>query len=367
MEAMVTMSCSSDKAQKPAEGFQSAPFGEIAAGEAVEIYSLTGAGGAGVAISNYGGAIVSLKVPDRRGRIDDVVLGFDTLEGYLAGLAYFGAIIGRYGNRIARGAFTLNGVQYKLATNNGQNHLHGGVRGFDKVVWQVHRASPRTLELRYTSVDGEEGYPGELESTVTYRWTESNELRIDYRATTDKDTVVNLTSHSYFNLKGHGEGEITDHLVTINADRFTPVNEHLIPTGELRKVKGTPFDFRQPRPIGERIDSEHQQIAFGGGYDHNLVLNRSGAELELAARVVEPKSGRVMEVLTTEPGLQFYTGNFLDGARGKAGKVYPKRAGFCMETQHFPDSMNQPKFPPVVLKPGSTYQSTTVYRFSVEP
>jgi aldose 1-epimerase len=338
-------------------------FGKTGDGQPVDLYTLTNAGGAEVAIMNYGGVVVSLKVPDRAGAAADVVFGFDTFEPYLTPPPYFGAIIGRYGNRIARGRFKLNGVEYKLAVNNGQNALHGGIRGFDKVLWTVKENGP-ALELSYLSKDGEEGYPGNLQAAVTYSWNDANELKIDYAATTDKDTVVNLTNHSYFNLAGQGEGDILGHLVMIDADRFTPVDAGLIPTGELKPVEGTPFDFRKSTVIGARIDTPDQQLKFGKGYDHNFVLNHSSATPTLAARVTEPRTGRAMEVLTTEPGLQFYTGNFLDGTiKGKGGKTYVHRGAFCMETQHFPDSPNQPNFPSTVLKAGQKYQTTTIYRF----
>jgi len=344
------------------------PFGQTAEGAAVELYTLTNQNGLEVAITNYGGAVVSIKAPDRNGNLADVVLGFDTLDGYLKEHPYFGSLIGRYGNRIGKGRFTLNGVAYVLARNNGENHLHGGLKGFDKVVWKPVEATAKdaqTLVLSYLSKDGEEGYPGNLSVTVTYSLNDANELRIDYAATTDKDTVVNLTNHSYFNLAGQGQGDILGHQVMTNADRFTPVDAGLIPTGELRSVEGTPFDFRKPTAIGARINQADQQLKLGRGYDHNFVLNRETEGLALAARVTEPGSGRVLEVLTTEPGLQFYTGNFLDGTiRGKGGKVYGQRYGFCLETQHFPDSPNKPSFPSTVLKPGQRYQSTTVYRFS---
>jgi aldose 1-epimerase len=341
-----------------------------AQGKPVEIYTLKNAGGVEAAITNYGGIVVSLKTPDRSGKFADVVLGFDSLDGYLKEHPYLGAIIGRYGNRIAKGRFKLNGVEYKLATNNGANALHGGLKGFDKVVWtakEVSSPDSPALELTYVSKDGEEGYPGNLTATVRYTLTNKNELRIDYTATTDKDTVVNLTNHSYFNLAGEGAGDILGHQIMIDADRFTPVDEGLIPTGELKPVAGTPFDFRKPHAIGERIDAADEQIRRGKGYDHNFVLNGNMGTMRLAARVVEPKSGRVMEVSTTEPGVQFYTGNFLDGSvKGKGGKAYNFRYGFCLETQHFPDSPNQPKFPSTVLKPGQTYKSTTVYRFTAK-
>jgi aldose 1-epimerase len=351
-----TMSCSSK--------VNSQPFGQTPSGAAVELFTLTNAKGMEAAISTYGGVLVSLKVPDRNGMLGDVVLGFDSLDGYAKPGPYFGAIIGRYGNRIAHGMFTLDGVSYTLAKNNGENSLHGGKQGFDKRIWTAKHSTAQSLELTYLSKDGEEGFPGNLSTTVTYTLTDNNELRIDYSATTDKDTVVNLTNHSYFNLAGQGEGDVLGHQVTINADRFTPVDKSLIPTGELKKVAGTPFDFRQPHAIGERIDSANDQLALGGGYDHNFVINRTASGLEPAATVGEPKTGRVLEVLTTEPGVQFYTANSLGSVTGKGGKVYGRRSAFCLETQHYPDSPNRPDFPPVVLKPGGHYQTSTVYRFS---
>lgn len=356
---------------RPAPGPQ--PFGTTDRGEAVHLYTLKNAHGTEARVLDYGGIIVSLRVPDRNGRFDDVVLGFDSLADYQRGSPYFGAIVGRYGNRIARGRFTLDGRSYTLATNNGRNHLHGGVRGFDKVVWKVapfQHPDSVGLVFSYTSPDGEEGYPGTLHATVTYTLTASNQLIFDYYATTDRATPVNLTQHSYFNLAGDGKGDILGHVVTINADRFTPVDSTLIPIGEIRSVAGTPFDFRTPTPIGARIDQEDEQLRYGPGYDHNFVLNKGGTpnELTLAARVSEPTTGRVMEILTTEPGLQFYSGNFLDGTlRGKHGVVYRHRYGFAMETQHFPDSPNKPAFPSTILHPGEEYRSRTIYRFTVQP
>ena len=342
------------------------PFGKTAEGTDVDLYVLTNRNGVEAAILTYGGIVVSLQAPDRNGRLGDVVLGFDALEGYLKVHPYFGTIVGRYGNRIARGQFTLSGVAYTLARNNGENHLHGGVKGFDKVVWRAAEVSASgvpSLALSYLSKDGEEGYPGNLSAQVVYSLTDKNELKIDYAASTDKDTVVNLTNHSYFNLAG--EGDILEHQLRLHADRFTPVDAGLIPTGELRSVQGTPFDFTRSTPIGARIEQNDEQLKLGGGYDHNFVLTGGGGALAPAAEVYEPKTGRVLEVLTTEPGVQFYTGNFLDGSiTGKAGKVYRRRYGFCLETQHFPDSPNQPTFPSTVLKPGAVYRSTTVYRFS---
>jgi aldose 1-epimerase len=351
-----------------AAGLKKSAFGKNKDGQPVDLFTLTNARGMVVAITNYGGVVVSIQAPDRNGKFADVVLGFDTFEGYLNNTPFFGALVGRYGNRIAKARFTLDGHEYRLAPNDNGNTLHGGLKGFDKRVWKASDVSTKevpALELAYLSKDGEEGYPGNLSVKVTYSLTPNNELKIDYAASTDKETVLNLTNHSYFNLAGQGEGDILSHLMTINADRFTPVDATLIPTGELKSVAGTPLDFRKPTAIGARIDANDQQIKFGRGYDHNFVLNRKDGALILAARVTEPSSGRVLEVLTTQPGLQFYTGNFLDGSiHGKAGKVYPRRSAFCMETQHFPDSPNHPAFPTTVLKPGEHFQSTTVFRFS---
>jgi aldose 1-epimerase len=344
-------------------------FGKTPGGTAVTLYTLTNASGVEAKIMTYGGIVTSLRVPDRNGELNDIVLGYDDLEGYIKNnSSYFGALIGRYGNRIAKGRFSLNGVRYKLAQNNGENHLHGGIRGFDQVVWQASevKGSP-ALKLTYLSKDGEEGYPGNLSVTVIYTLTDKNELKIEYSATTDNDTILNLTNHSYFNLAGAGAGDILGHQVLINADRFTPVDQGLIPTGELACVKGTPMDFTSTTPIGSRIELPFQQLVFCGGYDHNWVLNKTEGALRLAAKVYEEMSGRVMEVYTTQPGMQFYTGNFLDGTiKGKGGLVYGKHYGFCMETQHFPDSPNQPAFPSTVLRPGQEYQQTTVYKFSAE-
>jgi aldose 1-epimerase len=341
------------------------PWGDVG-GRAVDLYTLRNAKGSVVKISNYGGIVQSVCVPCKTGKLGDVVLGYDTLAGYVKETPYFGCLVGRYGNRIAKGRFTLDGRDYTLATNNGPNALHGGLKGFDKVVWDakssVMKAGP-TLELHYVSPDGEEGYPGALDVTATYTWTDNNELRLEYRATTDKPTVVNLTQHSYFNLAG--KGDVLGHVVMIKSDKITPVDSTLIPTGAFMPVKGTPFDFNKPTAIGERIAANHEQIKFGGGYDHNFVIAK-GSGLGLMARVTEPATGRVLEVLSTEPALQFYSGNFLDGhLTGKNGWVYQQRNGFCMEPQHYPDSPNQPKFPTVVLRPGKTYKNTIVYRFGV--
>ena len=335
-------------------------------------YTLKNTHGMELRVLDYGGIIASLAVPDRTGRVDDVVLGFDRLEDYERSSPYFGAIIGRFGNRIARGRFTLDGRTYTLATNDGPNHLHGGVKGFDKVVWEVspfERQDSRGLVLRYTSPDGEEGYPGTLRTTVTYTLTEGNELIFDYEGTSDRATPVNLTQHSYFNLAGEGAGNVLGHELTLNANSFTPVDSTLIPTGEIRSVAGTPFDFRASTAIGARIGQDEEQLRYGRGYDHNFVLDKDAgapASTSLAARVFEPSSGRVMEVHTTEPGVQFYSGNFLDGTlRGKRGAVYSPRSGFTLETQHFPDSPNHQAFPSTVLVPGAEYRSRTVLRFRV--
>jgi aldose 1-epimerase len=339
-------------------------------GANVEIYTLTNANGMEARITNYGATLVSLKVPDRNGVLTDVVFGFDTVDGYTQTPAppYFGATIGRYGNRIGGAKFSLDGKTYALDKNDGANSLHGGKHGFDKVIWTAKpSADGQAISFAYVSKDGEGGYPGNLTATVSYTLSPANEIGIHYTAATDQDTVVNLTNHSYFNLSGPASGEILDHLLTLNADRFTPVDSGLIPTGELRQVDGTPFDFRQPHAIGERINSDDEQIKLGRGYDHNWVLNRSGKGLELAARVLDPKSGRVLEVRTTEPAIQFYTGNFLDGTfKGKGGVAYRHRGALCLETQHYPDSPNHPDFPSTELKPGHTYETATVFRFSVQ-
>jgi aldose 1-epimerase len=353
--------------QKENPGITKSVFGKTPEGQVGDLYTLTNAKGMQVGITNYGGRVVSIMVPDRNGKMADVVIGFDNLDGYLGNNPYFGALIGRYGNRIANARFTLDGVEHKLAANNGPNSLHGGIKGFDKVFWTARETSknPPALELTYVSKDGEEGYPGTLTTKVVYTLEAGNALRIDYHATTDKDTVLNLTNHSYFNLAGEGSGDILKQVMMINADRFTPVDATLIPTGELREVDGTPFDFRKPTAIGARINSDNEQIKLGGGYDHNFVLNRKGPGLTLAARAFDPGSGRELEVTTTQPGIQFYTGNFLDGTiHGKGGKVITRRSAFCLETQHFPDSPNHPKFPTSELKPGQIYHYTTIYKFS---
>ncbi|WP_460637237.1 aldose epimerase family protein [Larkinella harenae] len=337
-------------------------------GKSNDLYVLTNAKGMKVAITNYGGRIVSILVPDKTGKMVDVNLGHSSIDDYLANESFFGTLVGRYGNRIAKGQFTLDGKTYKLATNNGPNSLHGGKKGFNARMWEATPAGNNSLKLRYVSLDGEENYPGTLTVDVTYTLTDDNGIRIDYQATTDKATVVNLTNHAYFNLNGEGAGSVADHLIQINADRYTPVDATLIPTGELAPVAGTPFDLRKPVAIGERQDADHPQIKNGGGFDHNFVLNGGQtAEPRLIATVTSPQTGISMDVLTTEPGVQFYGGNFLNGkVTGKAGKSYEKRHAFCLETQHFPDSPNQSKFPSTVLKPGETYKTTTEYRFSVK-
>ncbi|MEN7548017.1 aldose epimerase family protein [Rapidithrix thailandica] len=343
-------------------------FGTIE-GKEVTLFTLQNSQGMKVKITNYGGIISQLWVPDKEGQLEDVVLGFDHLEDYLKGSPYFGAIVGRYGNRIAKGQFELDGELYSLATNDGSNHLHGGKKGFDKVLWDAEYLVDEKnvkLLLSYHSIDGEEGYPGNLSVKVVYTLTDENALKIEYYATTDKKTIVNLTNHSYFNLKGAGKGDILEHQLTIYASKFSPVNQELIPTGELQPVEGTAFDFRKAVAVGARIQKEDTQLKFGRGYDHNFVLNRTGEQLFEAATVVEPVSGRKMQVFTSEPGVQFYSGNFLDGSlTGKDQRVYEHRYGFCLETQHFPDTPNQPGFPSVILEPGQTYQSTTVYKFSL--
>ena len=346
-----------------------APFGQAADGTPVEIYTLRNSKGMEARIMTYGGIVQSLRVPDKNGNLGDVVLGYDDLGGYLTNSPFFGALIGRYGNRIAKGKFTLDGQEYTLPINNAPNCLHGGDQGFNARVWKVTRADvgpngPR-LELSYLSKDGEEGFPGNLQVTATYTVTDENALRVDFKANTDKDTVCNLTHHSYFNLSGNGE--VLGYLMYINADKFTPVDATLIPTGELRPVAGTPFDFFTPTAIGARIGVDDQQIKYANGYDDNWVLNHAPGELGLAARVEDPVSGRVLTVYTTAPGMQFYTANFLDGTiKGKAGQVYRFRSAFCLEPQDFPDAPNHPDFPSSELKPGETYQSTMIYKFSTK-
>ena len=372
MLILLTTNCKQSDTQKETNvkmNIEKRSFGNVD-GKEVWLFTFKNSSGMKASITNYGATVVTLLVPDRNGKLEDVVLGYDKLEGYLEDSPYFGAIVGRYGNRIAKGRFSINGQEYKLATNNNENHLHGGIKGFDKVVWDaetVEEGNSIGLKLTYLSKDNEEGYPGNLKVTATYWLTEDNELKIDYYATTDKATPVNLTNHSYFNLAGQGNGTILEHELMLNADRFTPVDASLITTGELQPVAGTPMDFRTPIKIGARIDNDDQQIKYGGGYDHNWIINKQNSPLALAAKLFEPSTGRVMEVLTTEPGIQFYSGNFLDGSlTGKDGKVYKYRYGLCLETQHYPDSPNKPEFPSCILEPGKTYQTTTVYRFSTK-
>jgi aldose 1-epimerase len=346
------------------------PFARTKDGISVDLITLRNDAGTEVGILTYGGVIRTLKTADRTGTFDDIVLGFDTLPLYEEKSPFFGTLVGRYGNRIANGRFTLDGQTYPLAKNNGPNHLHGGNKGWDKAVWAAgepfQNANGIGIALSHTSADGDEGYPGTVKAVVTYTLTDSNELVIDYQATTDKPTVINLTQHSYFNLAGAKAQDVLGHELTLNADGYTTVDAGLIPLGRIQPVAGTPFDFKTPTAIGARIDDRHEQIVRGGGYDHNFVLNRTGEGLSLAARVVEPATGRTMAVSTTEPGVQFYTGNFLDGTlTGKGGRVYGRRAGFCLETQHYPDSPNRPNFPSTVLRPGQEYRSKTVFAFGV--
>jgi aldose 1-epimerase len=356
-------------------GAEPTAFGTLSSGQSAQLFTLRNAHGIEVQLTNYGGIIISLKTPDRAGRFSDIVLGYDNLPAYVANSPYFGAIVGRYANRIARGHFTLDGATYTLAVNNGPNSLHGGLRGFDKVVWNARpfqNQEGQGVTLDYTSRDGEEGYPGTLHATVTYTLTADDRLIVDYLATTDKATPINLSQHSYWNLAGDASRDILGHVLTINADAFTPVDSTLIPTGEIAPVQGTPFDFRTPTAIGARVDQrQNTQIRYGNGYDHNWVLNRGGAAsdaLVLAARVVEPSSGRTMEIYTTEPSVQFYSGNFLDGSiTGKGGTVYRFRHGLALETQHYPDSPNHPNFPSTILRPGQQYRSRTVFKFGVTP
>src|SRR5438477_3970698 len=338
-------------------------WGRLADGTAVEIYALRN-GKIEAAITTYGGIVVSLQVPDRKGNMDDVVLGYDSLSQYVSNNPYFGAIVGRYANRIAHGSFLLEGKTYSVPKNNGDNSLHGGTRGFDKVVWKA-KPIKDGIELSYVSRDGEQGYPGTLTATVRYTLNDDG-LRIEYSATTNKPTVVNLTNHSYFNLAGQGKGTILQQQLKIHASRFTPVDSTLIPTGELRSVEGTAFDFRALTPIGQRIAADEDQLHKGRGYDHNWVLDKSQGKLSEAAELYDPGTGRVLQVLTTELGLQFYSGNFLDGTIvGKQGRTYEHRSGLCLETQHFPDSPNHPNFPSTELKPGKRYRSVTAFKFSV--
>ncbi len=371
LAASLAMPVLAEKSAEMAKPMEKKVFGTTADGKTADLYTLKNKNGMQVSITNFGATVVSIIVPDKAGKMADVALGYDDLAGYELNKNYLGVLVGRYGNRIAHGKFSIDGAEYTLAKNNGDNSLHGGIKGFNKAMWEakeVSKGGEPAVEMKYVSKDGEEGYPGNLFVTVVYTLTNKNELKIDYSATTDKKTVVNLTNHTYFNLAGQGSGDILKHDLMINADTFTPVDSGLIPTGELKKVEGTPFDFRRTTAIGARIDASDEQIKLGGGYDHNFVLNRKAATgLSLAARVSDPASGRTMEVWTTEPGVQFYTGNFLDGSfKGKGGGAYQKRTAFCLETQHFPDSPNHPSFPTTLLKPGEKYHTTTVYKFETK-
>ncbi len=366
------MNCSSPQ-QKLADGVKHPVpenFSTVINGKHVSLYTLVNDNGLRVDITNFGGRIVSLLVPDKDGVFDDIVTGYLDIDGFVnSSEAYFGALIGRYGNRIANATFNIDGETYTLVANNGPNSLHGGPGGFHNVVWDAEQIDAQSLRLKYLSADMEEGFPGNLDVTVTYTLTNNDEIHIEYFATTDKPTVVNLTNHAFFNLAGEGSKTINDHVLRILADHYTPVDETLIPTGVIEPVAGTPFDFRQYNRIGDRVDANHQQIEYGKGYDHNFVLNKTAgvSGTELAASVYEPVSGRLMEVFTTEPGIQFYGGNFLRGVEvGKRGEPYLHRTSFCLETQHFPDSPNQPNFPSTVLRPGETYETKTIYRFSVK-
>lgn len=372
--ALFALACT--KADPPAAATRTASvtrerFGVAPDGKPVDVFTLVNSHGVRTRILNYGGIIQTLETPDRNGKLADVVLGFDSLQGYVKSSPYFGAIVGRYGNRIARGRFTLEGKTYTLAINNGPNHLHGGIKGFDKAVWDAQEFRSDTavgVVLTHTSPDGDEGYPGTLRARVTYTLTERDELAIDIDATTDKPTIVNLTNHTYWNLAGDGTRDVLDHLMTIESNEIVPVDSTLIPTGPLMPVAGTPFDFRTPTAIGARIEDPHVQIQRGGGYDHTFVLNRgAGAPLSPAIRVTEPTTGRTLDISTTEPGVQVYSGNFLDGSfAGKGGRVYRRRYGLALETHHYPDSPNQPSFPSVVLRPGETYRTRTVWKFGTQ-
>jgi len=368
--AMMISGCGSDKSKSNNIDIfvNRADFQSTVNGKQTDLFILESDEGIKLAITNFGGRVVSWMVPGKDGEYADISVGFDNVLAYQnANESYYGALIGRVGNRIDEGAFSLNGEEYTLAKNNGSNSLHGGPGGFHNVVWNAEQIDKKKLKLTYTSEDGEEGFPGTLDVEVLYSVTDNNELRIEYTATTDKETIVNLTNHTFFNLKGEAGGPINDHLLTINADSYTPVDSTLIPRGEIALVEGTPFDFRHQTPIGERVNADNTQLKYGNGYDHNFVLNKNGTDLTLAAKVHEPKSGRTMEILTTEPGIQFYSGNFMDSSDiGKFGKALGFREAFCLEPQHFPDAPNQPDFPDISLKPGETYITVSVYRFSIE-
>lgn len=365
--ALVFVSCNQ---RKLVSGINPEAFYKKVDGKQVELFTLRNKSGMEMSVTNYGGRIVSLMVPDRSGKLEDIVLGYDRLSGYLtSNEQYFGAAIGRYGNRIANGLFKLDNLDYKLAINNTPNSLHGGIKGFSSKIWNAVQNGDNELELTLVSPDMDEGYPGELSVMIIYRLTEKNEVAIFYSAKTTKPTVINLTNHTYFNLHGAGNGDILDHILYLNADKYTPVNSTLIPTGTIEQVKGSPFDFTTPVAVGTRINDKNEQLAFGLGYDHNFVLNKTkdGEKVSLAAVVSDPISGRYMEVYTNEPGIQFYCGNFLKGKEiGKGNKPYNFRSALCLETQHFPDSPNHPEFPTVVLRPGAIYSSACVYKFSVK-
>lgn len=374
---MLLVSCGKRTSETPAvpepttrmnESIRVDSLGTMPSGEVISQYTLVNRNGLQMQVINLGGTITSLKVPDRQGQIEEVTLGCDSLKDYLDGTPFFGCLVGRYGNRIADGAFELEGTRYEVAKNNNGNHLHGGLRGFDKAYWNIEPLpsdNGPAIRLSYLSPDMEEGYPGNLSVEVVYTLSDDNELSMAYRATTDKTTVINLTNHTYFNLTGNARQNILDHELVLHATQYVPVDSELIPVGTLADVAGTPLDFRESRKIGERIDADHPQIVNGRGYDHCWVISGNAGELRLGAAVYEPLSGRTMEMYTTEPGVQLYTGNFLDGTqRGKGGKVYNRRDGFCLETEHFPDSPNRESFPSVVLRPGEVYQSRTVYAFS---
>jgi len=365
---IVTASCGNHS--KKGMNIQKETFGKINE-KVVDLYTLTNTNQVEMKITNYGGIVTSFKIPDKNGILEDVVLGYDNLEGYLKANPYFGAIIGRYGNRIGNATFTLDGKKFSLAKNDGANNLHGGVKGFDKVVWEAETITGRasvSLKLYYLSKDNEGGFPGNLNVNVIYTLTNDNTFRIDYTAITDRPTIVNLTHHTYWNFAGNGSGEILNHKLMVHADTFTPIDKSLITTGDISSVKGTPMDFRTPKTIGDEIDDDYEQLKFAGGYDHNWVLNKTDdGIITLAATVYDPMSGRFMEIHTTEPGIQFYSGNLLDGSIvGKKDNIYEFRNGFCLETQHYPDSPNKPDFPSVVLRPGETYSSTTIHKFSTK-
>ncbi len=363
-------SCNSKNEKEVKMNIIKEPYGKITDGEPVDIYTLTNNKGMTVRITNYGGIIQSLTAPDKNGKYEDVVLGYDSLESYIEATPYFGAIVGRYGNRIANGKFTLDGVEYTLAQNDGKNHLHGGIKGFDKVVWDatpIKSDSAVSLKLEYLSKDGEEGYPGNLKVTVTYTLTDDDALKIEYHAATDKKTVLNLTNHSYFNLTADFKNKILDHELWLDADRYVPIDSTAIPLGTIESVAGTPFDFTTPKKIGKDINDDNQQLKNGIGYDHCMVFENYDGKVKLQATVYEEQSGRLMEVYTDQPAVQFYVGNYLDGTNiGKGNVPYQYRTGFCLETEHYPDSPNQPNFPSTVLAPGEVYSTTTIYKFDIK-